>query len=173
MKAIGFASIVCAAIAPALVFAAPAQAAVTPVAFGYSDPSVDGPFFALHKPGGFGELRAPTGTQVLTGNHPSIGGGRAAWIEGQNVLVSGVGPLLAPGADAVAVSNSWVVWRAGKTLHAASLDPATGFAEREVVTGEVGRPALSFNTLVFDLEGRIESLDLVTGASAHGQGHEG
>jgi hypothetical protein len=76
-------------------------------------------------------------------------------------MVSGIGPLLAPGADAVAVSQNWVVWRAGQSLHAASLDP---IAEREVVAGNVGRPALSFNTLVFDIDGQIESVDLVSGA---------
>src|SRR6185295_3592589 len=49
--------------------AAPAQAAVTEFAVGYSDPSVDGERFGLHRPGGLAELRVPGLTQPLSGTH--------------------------------------------------------------------------------------------------------
>jgi len=147
----------------AALFAAPAQAATTVQAIGFSDPVVDGPRLALHHPGTYGELRAPYLKQALPGNHPAIGGGRTAWIDPQGITIEGVATIPAPGADAIAVSAGFVVWRAGEALNAASLDPATGFAARTVVTGAVGRPALSGSLLVFDLDGQIESLDLTTG----------
>ena len=113
----------------------PAQAAVKVIAPGYADLSVDGGLFALHRPGGLGELRGPAGTQALPGNHPAVGGGRVAWIEGASVVVQGVGSFPAPGADALAVTANWVAWRSGATLHAASLDPANGFVSRPVIGG--------------------------------------
>ena len=153
------------AVAVAL-FAAPAQAAVTVTAAGFTDPVIDGPALALHRPGGLGELRAPNGTSALPGNHPAVGGGRTAWIDPTGIVVSGVTTVAAAGADAIAVSASYVAWRAGKTLNVASLDPATGYAARTVLGGNVGRPALSGNLLVFDIDGRIESIDLATGVHA-------
>ena len=79
------------------------------------------------------------------------------------IVVSGAATFAVTGADAIAVSASYVAWRAGRTLNVASLDPATGYAARTVLTGNVGRPALSGNLLVFDVDGRIESIDLATG----------
>jgi hypothetical protein len=80
------------------------------------------------------------------------------------VVVAGVAVISAPGADAVAVSDSWVAWRAGEALFSAPLDPASGFVPRAAATGPVGRPALSGTLLVYDTGGRIASIDLVTGA---------
>jgi hypothetical protein len=141
----------------------PAQAAVNVVATGYADVSIDGSLFAFHRPGGIGELRSPAGTQPLPGNHPAVGGGRVAWIEGATVVVQGVATISAPGADALSVSTNWVAWRSGQALHAAPLDPAQGFVSRPVVTGVVGKPVLGGNLLVFELDGRIEAFDLATG----------
>jgi hypothetical protein len=143
--------------------ATPAQAAVKVVAIGFADPSFDAGVLALHRPGGTGELRGPAGTQALPGNHPAVGGGRVAWIEGASVVVPNVATIPAPGADAVAISASWVAWRSGQTLLAAPLDPAQGFVARPLITGIVGKPALSGNLLVFELAGQIEAIDLVTG----------
>ena len=42
---------------------------------------------------------------------------------GASVVVQGVAPIPAPGADALAVSTNWVAWRAAGALYAASLDP--------------------------------------------------
>ena len=83
--------------------------------------------FAFHHPGATGELRGPNGTQPLPGNHPAVGGGRVAWIEGATVVVQGLTAIPAPGADALAVSTNWVAWRSGQALHAATLDPTQGF----------------------------------------------
>ena len=151
------------ALVAATLFAAPASAAIRVTAIGFSDPSLDGPTIALHRPGGAGELRGPAGIQPVPGNHPAVGGGLSAWIDGQNVVVNGIAVIPAPGADAIAVSAQWIVWRAGPAFYAASLTPGSGFTSGQVVTGNVGRPALSGNLLVFDVDGRIESLDLATG----------
>lgn len=149
------------AVVAATLFAAPAQAqVVTAAAIGFADPSVDGGTLALHRPGGLGELRGPAGVQGLPGNHPSVGGGRTAWLENGQVVVSGVGAIPAPLADSVAVSNTFVAWRQGGELWAASL---TDLVPRQVVIGQLGRPALSGNLLVYDVDGRIESVDLVSG----------
>jgi hypothetical protein len=143
--------------------ATPAQAAVKVTAIGFADPSIDGGVLALHRPGGTGELRGPAGTQPLPGSHPAVGGGRVAWIEGANVVVQNVAAIPAPGADALAVSTTWVAWRSGQALQAAPLDPAQGFAPRPVITGAVGKPALNGSLLVFELDNRIEAIDLATG----------
>ena len=60
----------------AALFAAPASAAVTVTAIGFSDPSVSGATLALHRPGATGELRGPAGIQPTLGNHPVVGGSR-------------------------------------------------------------------------------------------------
>jgi hypothetical protein len=141
----------------------PAQAAVKVTAVGYSDLSVDGLVFALHRPGAAGELRTPGGIQPLPGNHPAVGGSRLAWIDGANVVVQNVIALPAPGADALAVSTNWVAWRANGALYAAPLDPAQGFPVVPVVAGAVGKPSLAGSLLLFELAGQIEVYDLATG----------
>ncbi len=142
------------AVCAAALFTTPAYAAVQTFAPGYSDPSADGATVALHRPGAAGgEVRGPAGVQTLPGNHPALGEGRTAWIETGNVVVAGVASIPASGADAVAVSSGWVAWRSGTSLVAASLDPASGFIPRVVVTGAVGRPALTGGLLVFDRAG--------------------
>jgi hypothetical protein len=143
----------------AALFAAPASAAVTITAIGVSDPSVSGATFALHRPGATGELRGPEGVQPTLGNHPVVGGSRTAWIEGQVVVVPGVIAYDAPGADAVAVSDTHVAWRAGAALYEAPL----GAPPQLVVSGAVGRPSLAGPLLVFEIDGRIETYNLATG----------
>jgi hypothetical protein len=142
----------------------PAHAAVTVAAVGYSDPSIDGLVLALHRPGAVGEIRSPAGIQVLPGNHPAVGGGRLAYIEGANtIVVQGVLALPAAGADALAVSTNWVAWRAAGALYAASLDPTQPANPHAVIIGNVGKPSLSGNLLLYEIDGRIETLDLATG----------
>ena len=142
--------------------AAPAQAAVTVTAAGFADPSVDGPRFALHRPGGDGELREPGGRQALPGNHPAVGGGRPAWIEGSDVVVAGRrrDPRARRGRASRSRAN-WVAWRAGQDALRRAARSATGLrGAHRWSTGNVGRPALAGNLLVFDIDGRIESIDL-------------
>lgn len=153
------------AVVAAALFATPAQAQeVSAAAIGFADPSVDGQTLALHRPGSpFGELRGPAGAQSIPGNHPAVGGGHWAWIENGHVVVYGQRAIPAASADSVAVSSTFVAWRQGQEIWAASL---ADFAPRQIVIGPVGRPALSGNLLVYDVEGRIESVDLATGVRA-------
>ena len=139
---------------------APAQAAVSVFAIGYADATVDGPLLALHRPGGQGEIRGPQGTRLIPGNHPAVGGGHAAYIVGAAVQIEGGATIPAPGADAVAISATWVAWRANGALYAASLSDA---APHQVIVGNVGKPVLSGTLMVFEIDGRIEAVDLVTG----------
>jgi hypothetical protein len=141
-------------------WSAPAQAA-TVVARGATDPSADGSLLALAVPPSSGLLLRPgQPTQRAPGAHPAVGGGRVAWIAGDTVHV-GSATIVAPGADAVAVSAGYVAWRAGRALFAA---PLLG-AARRVATGAVGRPALDGATLLYDLgERRLRAVNLATGA---------
>ena len=140
---------------------APAQAAVSVFAVGYADVTLDGPLLALHRPGGAGEIRGFEGTRLLPGNHPAIGGGRSAYVAGASIQVEGGPTIPAPGADAVAISATWVAWHTAGALHAAPLYETP--VPRQVVAGNVGKPALSGNLLVYAIDGRIEALDLNTG----------
>ena len=148
-------------------WAAPAQAAVAVVATGLVDPSADGLTLALHRPGAAGELRSPAGIATAPGSRPAVGGGRTAWLSDNAVVVAGVGALPVAGANSVAVSAGWVAWRIGQTLWAAPVAD-TGFgAPRQVVAGEVGRPALAGGLLLFDFDDtRIDAVDLATGTRA-------
>jgi hypothetical protein len=110
------------AVAAALVVVAPAGAARTDAHPG-ADPSTSGKAFVFQRPSGAGVLRRGGKTTALPGHDPAIGGGRIAVIsKGQIVVLSAknlaeLGRLRAPGADAVAVSGQWVVWRAHRGGH--------------------------------------------------------
>jgi hypothetical protein len=147
-----------AAALPARAGAMPAGAARV-LAAGVADPSVDGKLIALHRPGGVGELRSPQQTVPAPGPHPAVGGGHLAWVGQGTVEVQGLASYPAPGADAVAVSRTWVAWRAGTALHAARI----GAAPRVVATGAVSRPALDGSRLVFAVAGRIDEITLASG----------
>ena len=175
LRAIDAAALFACAIA---LFAAPAQArgtkaasggaearaagAASIVAIGLSDPTVDGATVAFNRPGTAGILRGPAGDQAAPGAKPAIGGGRLAYLGNQTVEVQGVGSIPAAGVNAVAVSAGWVAWRSGPTLWVAPLG-APGFgAVTRVAAGDVGRPALDGNTLLYDYYGRIAAIDLTT-----------
>ncbi len=72
----------------------------------------------------------------------------------------GVLAIPAPTADAVAVNAHWVVYRVSTELYAAPAVP--GATPRLLINGPVGRPALGGNVVVFELDGRIEAIDLTT-----------
>ena len=150
------------AVAALTLATAPAQAAVSVFAVGYADAGLDGPLLALHRPGGQGEIRGPEGTRTLPGNHPAIGGGRSAYVLGATVQVEDGPAIPAPGADAVAISETWVAWHVTGGIHAAPLYETP--VPRQIVAGNVGRPVLSGNLLVYTIDGRIEATDLNTGA---------
>jgi hypothetical protein len=157
---------------------APAQAAqrATVVLSGASDPSIAGDVFAWAAPGGTGWFRSPSSTWKAPGAHPAAGPGGLAWIAGGAVHVSGAAPLAipAPGADAVAIGASWVVWRAREgdhdVLRSARL---AGGTPGPVVVGpagrDLGRPALDGDALLFHQTTTrgavIRKLDLAGGAA--------
>jgi hypothetical protein len=137
--------------------------AVEPVAVNASDPSVDGPLLAWHEPGAAGVL-VGGGTQTRVGGvHPAVGGARLAVVrDGAAIDITHTsGPpfaltVAAPGADAVAVSASWVVWRAREggrdTIRAAPL--AGGSVVRVMRAADLGRPALDGDRVAFHVGGR-------------------
>jgi hypothetical protein len=144
---------------------------------GASDPSVDGALIAWHIAGQPGVLVQDGRQTRLTGLHPALGQGRLAVVAGSEIEVqstSGDGfgtRVAAPGADAVAVSQAWVAWRAregdGDVIYAAALG---GGEVREIMrAAELGRPALHGDRLAFHLIGRTSRIivaDLSTGRTA-------
>jgi hypothetical protein len=148
------------------------------LAINASDPSVDGALVAWHEAGQPGVLVRDGEPTRLAGVHPALGQGRLAVTTGSTIEVqstSGDGfatSVPAPGADAVAVSESWVAWRVregdGDAIYAVPL--GAGGAPREVMrSSELGRPALSGNRLAFHLIGRTSRIivaDLSTGQMA-------
>jgi hypothetical protein len=155
------------------------SAAVEELAAPASDPSATLDAVAWALPGGTsgvlarGDTRTPVG-----GGRPAVGGSLLAWIAGDEVRVTRrdtgepVLTLPARGADAVAVSDRWLVLRrtgATQRLLAIELRPA---ATVRVVASvrppaQLGRPALDGDRLVFHVAGprasRIDELDLATG----------
>ena len=120
------------AAAVALVVASPAGAAhieAKPAA----DPSVGSGDVAFQRPDGSGFIRRGGRDVALPGTDPALGDGRAAVIAGGQIrLLSGkdltvVGRIPAAGADAVAVSRHWVVWRSRR--HGRDLMRARNVAE--------------------------------------------
>ena len=123
----------------------PRSAAVSVAALGFADPTVDGATLALHRPGGAGELRGPAGVAALPGNHPAVGGGRPAWIDGATVVVV-AGRRRDRRARRRRASRSRTTWvgvarRRGALRRAAR--PGRGRAAAGWSPARVGRPALS------------------------------
>ena len=143
-----------------------------------SDPSVDGALIAWHVAGQPGVLVRGGQQTRLGGGHPALGQGRLAVTTGSAIEVqstSGDGfgvSVPAPGADAVAVSESWVVWRVREgdadAIYAVPL--GAGGPAREIARApELGRPALQGGRLAFHLIGRtsrIVVVDLASGQAA-------
>jgi hypothetical protein len=140
-----------------------------------SDPSVDGRLVAWHEAGSPGILLRGGEPERLGGSHPALGGGRLAVVNGAQIDVQATSgdpfavSVPAPGADALAVSASWLAWRAregeGDVIYAAPL--AGGPAVEVMPAAELGRPALQGGRLAFHVtggrSGRIVVFDLATG----------
>lgn len=169
----------------------PAPAPAPTTFSGQTDPSAVAGALAWQQIGSTGLLQAGSGAPgstadavALPGSHPALGGSRAAWIEGDQIVVADRGTLTpqlsfsAPGADALAVSDDWVVYRvppasgaAGGSyqLFARPLNPpgASRFVAAAASPAQLGRPALDGSTLVFAAAGRssrILAVDLAGGA---------
>jgi hypothetical protein len=141
-----------------------------------SDPTVDGRLIAWHEAGARGVLLRNGEPIRLGGTHPALGGRRLAVIAGGRIVVQATSGapfsfrMPAPGADAVAVSGSWLAWRAnedgGDVIYAAPLDG--GQAVEVMRAAELGRPALQGGRLAFHVIGarssRIVVYDLAGGS---------
>jgi hypothetical protein len=161
------------AVAAALVVVAPASATRTDVQPG-ADPSIAGKGFVFQRPNGSAVLRrSGKSTVALPGHDPAIGDGRIAVIEAGEIRIlsakdlSEVGRVAAPGADAVAISGSWLVWRAHRDgrdyLRARGLaSPAAPGRERGIdrssPRAQLGRPSLDGGRLVYARAGLRENL---------------
>ena len=160
----------------AVLWAAPASAAAELVAERATDPSADAGVLAFHQPGAGGVLVRGGAFEPAPGPRPAVGGGRVAWIAGGVVEVRGpadAASIPAPAADSVALSEAWVAWRARQgeadELWAAPLAPGAGPPRRLAAIsapGELGRPALAGDRLLFHVsgprDGRIDEILLTT-----------
>lgn len=148
---------------------APAGATVS-VIKNAADPSATGTDLVFERGGGTAVLRR-AGSKIvrLPGTDPAIGGPYVAVRQGDTVALlnrrtlTEVGRVDAPGADALAVSASWLAYRVhgaeGDDLRVRSIsrgEPGAGVAfgpESEVARasspGGLGRPSLDGRTLVY------------------------
>jgi MFS family permease len=154
---------VLAAAAAALTVVGPAEA-LRPESRPAADPTVGAGALVVQRPDRSGVLIRGGAETPLPGRDPAIGAGRIAVVQGDEIaLLSAkdlgeVGRVRAPGADALAVSGSWLVWRAhvgGRDLMRARnlRDPARPGPERSLGrvgrTSQLGRPSLDGNRLVY------------------------
>jgi hypothetical protein len=149
--------------AGALAVAVPAGASKS-AAHPAADPSVGGDALVYQRPDGSGVIRRGPEERALPGHDPAIGEGNVAVIrQGRIVILSAVdlgerGSFAAPGADAVAVSRQWVVWRSrahGRdSLHARRIaNPAqpgpTHSLGRTGRNAQLSRPSIDDNRVVY------------------------
>jgi hypothetical protein len=164
----------------ALAFTGSAARAQAPTvaAGGATDPTVsaDGTL-AWQVPGGPGRALRGGTLENLPGTHPAFGGSWLAYVVSDTVtldnLVDGSQKsVLAPAADALAVSDRWLAWRAADPERIVTFDLQNPAAQprnvaRVPTPATLSRPALEGDTLVWAVAGRtgstIRSLDLATG----------
>lgn len=152
---------------------APATAA-TSIVKDVGDPSAAGTDLAFEKANGNGILVRADGERVgLPGTDPAIGGPYLALHQRNMIAVLNrrtleeVGRFVAPGADALAVSRHWLVWRSRRagddSLNARSISDAgrLGDDDDEIVSvdspANLGRPSLDTGTLVYSRAGTLGS----------------
>jgi hypothetical protein len=144
------------------------------IAVNATDPSVDSRLLAWHEAGSAGIIVGGGGRARVGGTHPALGGDRLAVVAGGGIAVRQTSgrPLSvdvpAPGADAIAVSATWVAWRVregtGDAIYALRLG---GGPPRLVARAtELGRPSLEGGLLAFHASGRILLADLGAGTLA-------
>jgi hypothetical protein len=157
-----------------------------------SDPSVAGDALVWQQPGG-GGLLSIGGAQArpLPGAHPALGGSTVAWVGAGTITIADRGSLqprltlAASGVNALAVSDSWVVYRdqdAAGAEHLIAVSLTTPSTKRYLagsrLAGQVGRPSLDGADAVFTVDtprrSAIELVDLTNGhrrtlrAAGHG-----
>ena len=121
------------------------------------DPSVAAADLAWQRPGVSGFLSRNGTLTPLPGSDPAIGGALVAWHVGPAVTVAArdtLGPVLQqtlPGVQKLAVSDRWLVWRAGPEIRVLPLsDPTRSARVAEAKrVAELGRPALDGDLVVY------------------------
>ena len=156
----------------ALVVAVPAGASRTEVRPG-ADPATAAGSLVFERPDGTGVLRQGGHNTLLPGHDPALGEGRVAVLRAGHVLIlsakdlAQVGRVRAKDADAVAISGTWVAWRArikGRDqIRARNIgDPAKPGPEHTVARAggdaQLGRPSLDGNRLVYARASEAENL---------------
>ncbi len=157
---------------------ASATAAVLPSAF---DPSTASGKLAWQQLTGPAVLRSTSGqTTTLPGTDPALGGALIAWQSANTITVADssslatVATIAAPGVNALATSQTWLVYRAtvaggGEQLVGVPLQTPTGkrLIAHAKLTGEIGRPSLSGSSVVFSentpYRSRLEMVNLTSG----------
>jgi hypothetical protein len=166
-------------LAAAALVAADARAA-TRVGVG-SDPSAAGGAVVWTTAAGGVEIREGQAGTTTVPPHSVLGGSLIAWRDGDTVHVaraadlSAVVDVAAPGVDALAVSDSWLVTRTtGGGVDTLSAVPVSSPGERRTIATaksptNLGRPALDAGTLVYHVAGphssRIVGYDLARSTS--------
>jgi hypothetical protein len=160
------------AAAAALVVAAPVGASKT-AARPAADPGTGAGAFVYQRPDRTGVLQKGDRRTVLPGHDPAIGDGRVAVIRRDQIVILSaqdlheVGRVRARGADAVAISGSWLAWRVrieGRDLIRARnvRDPARPGPEHSLAgagrRSQLGRPSLDDNRLVYARASEKENL---------------
>jgi hypothetical protein len=118
-------------------------------------------------------LQRAGGDLALPGADPALGDGRVAVRRGDEIVILSaagfdeIGRISAPGADAIAISRRWVVWRArvdGRDFMRARrlADPSQPGAEKALGraggAAQLGRPSLDDNRLVYARATRGQNL---------------
>jgi hypothetical protein len=119
--------------------------------------------------------RARAAPVALPGTHPAVDATEVAWVQEGVIVVADAATLTArlvvpaADADALALSETHVAWRAGDDLLAVARSAPTAPVTVAHARGNesLGRPALRGSVVVFDHQSRrvsrIRSLDLATG----------
>jgi hypothetical protein len=131
--------------------------AATTVASPGGDPSVAATDLAWQRPGVGGFLSRNGVVTPLPGSDPAIGGALVAWHLGPAVTVAArdtLAPMLQqtlPGVQKLAVSDRWLVWRAGREIRVLPLSDPTRSARivEAKRVAELGRPTLDGDLVVY------------------------
>ena len=158
-------------VAAALIATVPASAAQlesSPAA----DPSTASSDLVYQRPDRDGYLRRGGEEVALPGRDPALGGGHVAVASGEEIILlrasdlSEEGRFEAPGADAIAVSENWVVWRDRigdrDAMRARSIDDPEnpGGAKTLATAGgasQLGRPSVDANRVAYARAGRRQN----------------
>ena len=131
-----------------------------------TDPSATADALLFQRIGGPAVMSRGGPEIPLPGSHPAIGGRYVATVQGNAVLLFDRGTLAplaridAPGADAIAVSDNWLAYRAsaggGDAIYIRYIaNPAAPAPPQQIASqggaGQLSRPAIDGSTLLYGL----------------------